>query len=321
MLYFLAELLESFVLVVNRCSGVTSTDRSSMPLNSSTLRHMADYIGQVQRGCESEHFTTADARHSQTAILRIADSLSRQLPVYMLPTYLIAISKIPMTAQAKIDKRVLQATFSNLRGAKLTQYAPGQINMNGANVGSSSEATPLSAWEEDVAKALAHILELEVEQIHPATSFFNLGLDSVSAIRFCRRLRQLNTADFTVAEVLKNSTITRLGAVRASHAASPKMNESPPNNPQDVFTERQRSSIVTKIIGHGFEVEKIAPCTPLQEAMLSSSAPAGAPPPRSGWPGRRPRSPRRGPRRGTGPTRGRAPRWCGGPRRCGRGRA
>jgi amino acid adenylation domain-containing protein len=230
----------------------------------------------VQRGCESEHFTTADARHSQTAILRIADSLSRQLPVYMLPTYLIPISKIPMTAQAKIDKRVLQATFSNFRDAELTQYAPEHMNMERANNGSSSAATSLSAWEEDVAKALAHILELEVEQIRPTTSFFNLGLDSVSAIRFCHRLRQLEIADFTVAEVLKNSTITRLGAVHMSQAASPKSNANSPNKSQDVFTEEQKSTIVTKMISHGFEVEKIAPCTPLQEAMLSSSAPTGA---------------------------------------------
>jgi amino acid adenylation domain-containing protein len=230
----------------------------------------------VQRGCESAHFTTADARHSQTAILRIADSLSRRLPVYMLPTYLIPISKIPMTAQAKIDKRVLQATFSNLRDAELTQYAPEQMNMERANNGSSSAAASLSAWEEDVTKALAHTLELEVEQIRPTTSFFNLGLDSVSAIRFCHRLRQLKIADFTVAEVLKNSTITRLGTVHMSQAASPKSNANSPNKPQDVFTEEKRSKIVTKMISHGFEVEKIAPCTPLQEAMLSSSASSGA---------------------------------------------
>ena len=230
----------------------------------------------VQRDCESKHFRTADAWHSQTAVLRIAESLSRQLPVYMLPTYLIAISKIPMTAQGKIDKRVLQATFSNLTDAELTQYAPGQMNMDRANNGSSSAATSLSAWEEDVAKALAHLLELEVEQIRPTTSFFNLGLDSVSAIRFCHCLRQLNIADFTVAEVLKNSTITRLGAVHMSQAASPKPNANSPNKPQDVFTEEQRSAIVAKMISHGIEVEKIAPCTPLQEAMLSSSAPAGA---------------------------------------------
>lgn len=230
----------------------------------------------VQRDCESKHFRTADAWHSQTAVLRIAESLSRQLPVYMLPTYLIAISKIPMTAQGKIDKRVLQATFSNLTDAELTQYAPAQMNMDRANNGSSSAATSLSAWEEDVAKALAHILELEVEQIRPTTSFFNLGLDSVSAIRFCHCLRQLNVADFTVAEVLKNSTITRLGAVHMSQAASPKPNANSPNKPQDVFTEEQRSAIVTKIISHGIEVEKITPCTPLQEAMLSSRATAGA---------------------------------------------
>ncbi|KAG9207043.1 hypothetical protein G6514_000334 [Epicoccum nigrum] len=230
----------------------------------------------VQRGCESELFMTVDASHSQTAKLRIADSLSRQLPVYMLPSYLIAISKIPMTAQAKIDKRVLQATFNNLRDAELTQYAPGQMDMDKANSGSSIARAVLSAWEKDVAKALAHALELEVEHIRPTTSFFNLGLDSVSAIRFCHRLRQLNIADFTVAEVLKNSTIARLGGVRLSQVASPKANDDPPKKPQDVFTEEQRSSIATKIISRGSEVEKIAPCTPLQEAMLSSSAPAGA---------------------------------------------
>ena len=226
----------------------------------------------VHKNCKTEHFVALGAKPIRSAVLRIFESLSRQLPVYMVPSYLVPISTIPMTAQAKIDKRLLQATLDNLGDSEITQCAPAHainVDINGEING---KPAALSDWEKGVAGTLARVLQIDVEGIWRSTSFFNLGLDSVSAIRFCHNLRQSDLADFTVAEVLKNPTISYLDAIRVDRAASSK----PPNTPlkklQDVFTEEQKSWIRSTFNASGLEVEKINPCTPLQEAMLASSA-------------------------------------------------
>ncbi|KAJ4993057.1 peptide synthetase [Stagonosporopsis vannaccii] len=226
----------------------------------------------VYRSCKSEHFVTIDGRHTKDIVWQIFDSLSRQLPAYMVPSHLVAISKVPMTAQAKIDKRLLKTTFYDLEQSALSYFAPaiaGNSDMNGHSNGTSAS---LSDWERGVANVLAHTLDVEVEQIHLTSSFFNLGLDSVSAIRFTYRLREAGIADFSVAEVLKNPTIASLDLLRVDKATLSKVPELLSKSLDEVFSDEQISSIRFTIESAGLEVEKIRPCTPLQEAMLASSA-------------------------------------------------
>ena len=127
------------------------------------------------------------------------ESLSRHLPMYMVPSYLVPISTIPMTMQAKIDKRLLQATFDDLVDNVLTLCAPAHEGNGHVSVDISSTVVALSDWERDVVATLAHTLQIEEAAVQSSSSFFNLGLDSVSAIRFCHALRRSDLGDFTVA--------------------------------------------------------------------------------------------------------------------------
>ncbi|KAJ8117348.1 hypothetical protein OPT61_g1437 [Boeremia exigua] len=227
----------------------------------------------VERNSKTEYFATTTAIHIKSTILRIFESLARQLPTYMIPSYLITISKIPMTAQAKIDKRLLQATFNKLKDADLSQFAPAHIGDDIINGDSKGAVPSLSDWEKSVADVLASVLGISSEGIRPISSFFNLGLDSVSAIRFCHSLRKRGIADFTVAEVLKSPTISYLDAIRPNASASSLV----PDNTRlkklhGIFTKEQRSRIHSVFESADVQVEKISPCTPLQEAMLASTA-------------------------------------------------
>lgn len=140
-------------------------------------------------------------------ILEIFDTLSLQLPAYMVPTHLIPISSIPMTPQAKIDKRSLRSTFSNLKQEDLDLTS------------TDSTADPdnhfFSVSEEKIAKALSNILMLPMTDIKRSSSFFGLGLDSVSAIRFAKDLRDAGLGHLPVSVILKNPTLKRLSAVLA----------------------------------------------------------------------------------------------------------
>ena len=217
-------------------------------------------------------FGTLDVKPFRPTILRVFESLSRHLPMYMVPSYLVPISTIPMTMQAKIDKRLLQATFDDLVDNVLTLCAPAHEGNGHVSVDISSTVVALSDWERDVVATLAHTLQIEEAAVQSSSSFFNLGLDSVSAIRFCHALRRSDLGDFTVAEVLKNPTISYLNALRVQRAALPDGRKALLKELQNVFSEQQNSQLRSMFTKSGVQVEKINPCTPLQEAMLASGA-------------------------------------------------
>ncbi|KAF1933087.1 nonribosomal peptide synthetase 2 [Didymella exigua CBS 183.55] len=217
-----------------------------------------------------ERFATLDSSSFKPAVQRIFGSLRRLLPVYMVPSYLIPISRLPMTAQAKIDKRLLQATFANLSDDDLTRAAPAHTTNGETNGDANGTTTSPSTWQKSVAEVLAKVLEIKVEGIRQTSSFFNLGLDSISAIRFCHHLRRSDLGDFTVAEVLKNPTIAYLDDMRVDRHPSKSTQRTAEENLESVFVE-EKSQILSIFSETGLGVEKINPCTPLQEAMLASS--------------------------------------------------
>jgi aryl carrier-like protein len=144
--------------------------------------------------------------------LEIFESLVLQLPAYMIPTHIVPISRIPMTPQAKIDKMLLHSTFKQLEGEdlELTSFGSGPDRQS---------QTP-TVTEKLVAEALSQILGLPVLDIKRNSSFFNLGLDSVSAIRFAKNLRGAGFEYLPVSVILKNPTVERLSSVLSEQSGS-----------------------------------------------------------------------------------------------------
>jgi amino acid adenylation domain-containing protein len=211
------------------------------------------------------HFEGLSGKDFQATIQELFASLSRLLPVYMVPSYLFPISQLPMTAQAKIDKRLLRTVFQELSDVEM-DYAGPAHETNGENI---SETTSLTEWEKSVADVLVKLLNLGTRSVRRNTSFFNLGLDSVSAIRFCNALRSLDLGDYTITTVLKNPTIAHLAGLKAKTGPEETLRK-PLLALDNVFTTAQASHIHQQYRERGLRVEKILPCTPLQEAMLAS---------------------------------------------------
>ncbi|RMZ71730.1 nonribosomal peptide synthetase 2 [Pyrenophora seminiperda CCB06] len=188
--------------------------------------------------------------------------LSRRLPNYMVPSYLIPISRLPMTPQAKIDKRLLQLLFIDLTEDFLDKTT---------SAGDTSNKSSLSSpWEQDVAQILVQLLDIPSSIIGRTSSFFNLGLDSVSAIQFCSELRKNKLGDFSVPMLLRNPSIAHLASVEDSRSLVQTSVKIPTTNLGNVFDPELISQINLCYEQRGSRVARILPCTPLQEAMLSS---------------------------------------------------
>lgn len=191
----------------------------------------------------------------------VFDLLSRRLPSYMMPSHIIPISCVPMTAQAKVDKRLLQRLFDQLDESTLLRATRAQHT--------GDEAEPSSQWEKDVAEILAQTLDVPPNELRRTSSFFNVGLDSVSAIRFCNELRRVRLADFSVSEVLRNPSIAHLSSLQMSQLSSQHLAK-PATDLTNIFSPDQTSQIFARFQQRDLHVSRILPCTPLQEAMLST---------------------------------------------------
>jgi amino acid adenylation domain-containing protein len=189
------------------------------------------------------------------------NNLESALPGYMIPSSLIPLSYLPSTTQGKIDKRTLVKLYRDLDVSYLDSTTK--------SLRSSSHHN----WTElelAIASALSDLTAFPLNEINPDTSFFNLGIDSVSAIAFSRVLRQTTKYGVEISDVLKYPSPLRL----AERISSQSKGEEHLNKSLETFDFGFEKELIESTIERfrqaGKEVQSILPCTPLQEAMLSA---------------------------------------------------
>jgi amino acid adenylation domain-containing protein len=216
----------------------------------------------VPTGSTVSSFTVLESNDFRTDVLAMFAALSHRLPTYMVPSYLIAISRLPITTQGKIDKRLLQRCFVHLSDEAMELATQSYDALGGPTI--------TTTWEIQVAQILAETLRISSDNIKRGSSFFNLGLDSVSAISFGNQLRKANLGHFTISEILKNATIAHLAALKDTQLEYRSNLQGPVINAEQLIAPDEISRIQNFYISKDMPISKIRPCTPLQEAMLSS---------------------------------------------------
>ncbi|WP_051411450.1 non-ribosomal peptide synthetase [Ruminococcus flavefaciens] len=126
---------------------------------------------------------------SDISIHSIKSALSANLPDYMVPAYIMRIDSIPVTPNGKLDRKglpVIKAKASN-------EYV-----------------APRNDAESAVCKAFGDILNIEKIGIHD--SFFDLGGDSIKAVRIISRLRDYGY-EVNVKDVMVGRTAEQLAVL------------------------------------------------------------------------------------------------------------
>ena len=120
----------------------------------------------------------------------IRAQLAERLPAYMVPAAVVAIDALPMTPNGKLDTRALPAP----------EYADGE-----------RYRAPTNAIEEILAGIYAEVLELEPHDVVGVDdSFFDLGGDSLSAMRVIAAINTGLDADLSVRTLFAAPTIAQL---------------------------------------------------------------------------------------------------------------
>jgi amino acid adenylation domain-containing protein len=122
----------------------------------------------------------------------LREFLRQRLPEYMVPATFTAIEQMPLTGNGKVDRQAL------------AQMQP----RPGSNL-KAEDQRPRTAVEERLAQLWAEILGIEQVGIHQ--NLFQLGGNSLVAIRIVTRVRELFGVDLPLRELFQALTVAGLG--------------------------------------------------------------------------------------------------------------
>ncbi|KAI9704351.1 MAG: hypothetical protein M1836_007213 [Candelina mexicana] len=187
--------------------------------------------------------------------------LNSSLPSYMIPFALVPVTCLPSTSQSKIDNSKLATSFQCLSNEDRYLFS-GKDEHN-------EEQQDFSDHEYEVARVLTTVVKVPLAEVRRHTSFYSLGLDSISAIALSRALGIAGYGEVGVSRILRSSTVASLSQHISVDRSAPStaMDES---GSRKYFNDQYQSQLKQSLELGGKRVESILPSTPLQEAMLST---------------------------------------------------
>ncbi len=118
--------------------------------------------------------------------------LARSLPAYMIPTYLVTLDELPLTAHGKIDRAALPPPQS-------------------AGDAAADRVPPHTRIEAVLVREYASVLG--TEQVGATESFFDAGGNSLQAMRLIAQLRTALAADLDITAIFLTPTPRQLATV------------------------------------------------------------------------------------------------------------
>ncbi len=184
--------------------------RVSSLLKSKGYRVVVDQTKELAHTALYDIYAIADSYEARPSTARegywgfsacsneLQQHLGASLPPYMVPARFVPLVSMPLTASGKIDKKALPVAEAT--AVETTTYeAPGN----------EVEAQLASIW--------AEILGLEQVGIHD--SFFQLGGDSILAMRAMLQVKQQLEVNLVVTDIYSFPTISKLAAHLTEHEA------------------------------------------------------------------------------------------------------
>lgn len=136
---------------------------------------------------------------------RMRETLRARLPAYMVPSHLVLLDTLPLSANGKVDRKRLPAPAIDADNCTKPQ---------GVAARDALEQQLLSLWSE--------LLGIDVLSIHD--DFFDLGGSSFTGMRLMAKLREQCGASLALGVLVQHPTVERL----ANHIRQPHQTEADP---------------------------------------------------------------------------------------------
>jgi amino acid adenylation domain-containing protein len=244
-------LLRNAELVLDAVTLVVSKDGSP---------HLVSFV--ASKSHHGSEFKVVEAPEVRATVKTLFKHLTEFVPAYMVPNAIVPVTEIPMTTQAKTDKRRLVTAYLSLSDELLDGFSEGAI--------SEEVSGEWNELERQVARIVAEVAQVEVGTIARTTSIFKLGLDSISAIGLSNKLKSVGLSKLDVSQIMKNSTIAALARVLGQQGGAATGDSMKGLQALKEFADDVRDSVLEQLRLPEDQVVKILPCTPLQESTLST---------------------------------------------------
>jgi len=153
-------------------------------LNHHEIKEAVVTAKQDERG---ENYLCAYVTASRELTLKeLSDHLSRYLPYYMIPQYLVQLEQMPLTSSGKIDRESLPDPTLQTE----VEYTP-----------------PGDHVQRTLARIWAELLDEDEEKISINANFFEMGGQSLKATVLMSKIHKAFNVKLTLAEIFKTPTI------------------------------------------------------------------------------------------------------------------
>ncbi|KAJ5301533.1 hypothetical protein N7508_006396 [Penicillium antarcticum] len=138
--------------------------------------------------------------HFYSIIESLEKSLRELLPAYMVPSFFIPLTDVPLSLSGKVNRRLLrdQSTSWPLKRLQLYQLRRNTI---------PAEEIPLTVHGREVQQIVGQALNLDPKSIPINSNFFGLGGDSISAMQVSMLARRRGIR-LTVADIFTQQTLS-----------------------------------------------------------------------------------------------------------------
>ncbi|UKZ75699.1 putative secondary metabolism biosynthetic enzyme [Trichoderma virens FT-333] len=196
-------------------------------------------------------------------MLEIQDQLHKVLPVYMVPSVYFKVAELSMTPSGKINRKGLREIGASFTVQELAKIRTAE---------KAQKRKPATRDEIAMQEIWSDLLEIDLETIGLGDDFFQLGVDSIAAMKLIAMARQ-EDIEITVADVFRRPTLGELvGGLEGKSTAIE--DEILPFDLLNVDTNKE--DVVKEIASmYGLEASNILdvyPSTTLQEGLLSLSS-------------------------------------------------
>ncbi len=131
-------------------------------------------------------------------VATVKAELIEQMPAWMVPSLLIKLDNMPLTANGKVNKQALQAIAVE---QAIT-----------ANIDADRFTAPVSDIEVKLTELLAGLLQRESAQISASTSFFEMGGNSLLVMRLVSAIKATFSAAIAVQDIFELQTVSAIAA-------------------------------------------------------------------------------------------------------------
>ena len=197
------------------------------------------------------------------SLRKAKETCEERLPPYMVPTHFVALSTMPLSINNKAEIRKLKELYEDL-------------SVNDLHVLSSGLQARDETWskqEEKIRDVIQSSLNITDDCFTKDTSFFELGMDSISIIGVSRAFKQAGLQNAAASVILKNATVRRLARALSDELAAKNAQGSIISVQQSIVAlqHRHKRTVAETLFTNSLNVEALAPCTPLQQGMIAKS--------------------------------------------------